>query len=188
MENLINLEKQIKSYAPELYTKIVTDAKFKKAFLLVLKNKKNNHIMLFDGKTGMNQFAEIAYSKPSKTSNVSIFEVTEACQNQGYGRFLFELMTAHLDKLGATSIYGEANPTNTISGVSCNAKNSFEAEKSALISIYEKLGCTFKNGNHFSKTWQAGKVFSISNPTIQQIANEMAEKTTSSFEGAGFEK
>ena len=59
MEKLNYLIKQIKKYNPEALCVIVDDQSFKEPFLLVSTNSIKQKIMLFDGNTDLEQFAEI---------------------------------------------------------------------------------------------------------------------------------
>ena len=60
------------------------------------------------------------------------FFVDEECQQQGYGKFLFNLACAHADVLGATHLAGSAHPTDPIKGVS-NNEDSFDKEQQKIV-------------------------------------------------------
>lgn len=175
MEKLNNLIKQIKKYNPDALCVIVNDKQFSAPFLLVSTNNIKQKIMLFDGNAELDQFAEISYSRPSKGMVLASFFVDEEYQQQGFGKFLFNLACAHADILGANHLAGSAHPTDPIKGVS-NNEDSFDAEQQTIIEIYKKLGCTFEEGStFFEQNWTNGDKIKNANSLTQELAYKIAE-------------
>lgn len=175
MEKLNNLIKQIKKYNPDALCIVVDDKQFNEPFLLVSTNSMKQKIMLFDGNSDLDQFAEISYSRPTKGMVLASFFVDEECQQQGYGKFLFNLACTHADVLGATHLAGSAHPTDPIKGVS-NNEDSFEKEQQTIIEIYKKLGCSFENDStFFEQHWTNGDKLKNASPLIQELAYKIAE-------------
>ena len=88
MEKLNNLIKQIKKYNPDALCIVVDDKQFNEPFLLVSTNSMKQKIMLFDGNSDLDQFAEISYSRPTKGMVLASFFVDEEYQQQGFGAWL----------------------------------------------------------------------------------------------------
>lgn len=175
MEKLNNLIKQIKKYNPDALCIIVDDKQFNEPFLLVSTNNIKQKIMLFDGNTDLEQFAEISYSRPTKGMILATFIVDEEHQQQGYGKFLFNLACAHADVLGGHHLAGTAHPTDPIKGVS-GTDASFDEEQKTIIEIYKKLGCTFEDGStYFEQHWNNGDKIKNANSLTQELAYKIAE-------------
>ena len=182
MEKFNKLKQEIKSYNPVALCVEVNDKSFKKPFLMVSTNNMKQKIMLFDGNNDLNRFAEISYSRPGKGMVLATFEVDEAHQQQGFGKFLFELATAHADILGCTHLAGSAHPTAPIKGITRSAERiydeeRFKQEQDTLVQIYQKLGCTFTSDNDtfFEQHWQSGDKIKNASPLIHELAYQIAE-------------
>lgn len=178
MENKLDrIENELKKFNPNLISLKVQNKKLNKPLLLVASKTSKNKIMLFEESMGSNQIAEISYSKNGNSMFISSFEVNENFQQNGLGRFLFDLASAHLDLLGVTKLYGEANPTNNIKGTSSNENVTFEEEQAKIIEIYKKLGCKFPNSdNRFTQEWESGKKIEKADATIESLAYKLAER------------
>ena len=95
---------------------------------------------------------------------------------------MFQFALAHSDLLGATYLYGHADPIDEIKGVS---KYGYKAELMALIEIYKKLGCDFKKISYdeytdkdtrkFEQTWEKGDKYNSANKNIQKLATAVVE-------------
>ena len=182
MERFNKLKQEIKQYNPDTLCIVVDDEKFKTPFMLVSTNNMKQKIMLFDGNNGLNRFAEISYSRPKKGIVLATFEVDENHQQQGFGRFLFNLATSHADILGSTYLTGTAHPTATIKGVSKPTNSAldeeaFNKEQETINEIYKKLGCTFDNENNtfFEQHWKSGDKIKNASPLVQDLAYQIAE-------------
>ena len=176
MEKLNYLIKQIKKYNPDALCVVVDDKSFKEPFLLVSTNNIKQKIMLFDGNTDLEQFAEISYSRPTKGMILATFEVDEEHQQQGFGRFLFNLACAQADILGCHHLAGTAHPTAPIKGVSSEEHDIFEQEQQVIIDIYKKLDCTFADDStFFEQHWTNGDKIKNANPLTQELAYKIAE-------------
>ena len=176
MNNFEKMIKEIKSYNSDAVCVVVDDQQFDKKFLLVSTSGIKHKIMLFDGKHGLNEFAEITYSRPIKGIVLASFKVDENNQQKGYGRFLFELATTHADVLGCTHLAGTANPIAPIKDISHQNENHFEQEQNTLIEIYKKLGCQFSGeDNFFQQRWTSGDKIKNASPLVLELAQKMAE-------------
>jgi hypothetical protein len=182
MEKFNKLKQEIKQYNPDALCIVVDDEKFSTPFMLVSTNNMKQKIMLFDGNNGLNRFAEISYSKPQKGIILATFEVDENYQQQGFGKFLFNLASTHADVLGSTYHAGTAHPTAPIKGVSKPSDHifddeTFDKEQKTINSIYQKLGCTFENENDtfFEQHWKSGDKIKNASPLVQDLAYQIAE-------------
>lgn len=176
MNKFDKIIKQIKQYNDKALCIVVEDKQFDQPFLLVSTSGMKQKIMLFDGEHGLDEFAEISYSRPTKGIVLSSFKVNENMQQQGYGRFLFELATTHADVMGGTHLAGTANPIAPIKDVSALDRSNFEQEQQTLITIYKKLGCEFvENDNFFKQTWNNGDKIKKASPVILELAYKIAE-------------
>lgn len=180
--SLLDIEKSIKNYNPNVITKIIGFEKLNKSVLFVYSRGASNKVQLFDDVNGLNEIGMIGYSRTDNTF-ISALEVKKHYQGNGVGRFLFEFALAHVDILGVTSAHGEIMPTNDIKGVKLKGIGSHTAHKLKLVEIYKKLGCTIDDiaiaddgYPSFTITWKKGERFNNSNIKIQDLVAEVVEK------------
>ena len=84
--------------------------------------------MVFDEQNGLNEIGSIIFTINGRGVYLSKFVVDETFQQNGIGSFMFNFAMAYGDKIGRTCIYGEANPTDPIKGVSDQSKQNFQKE------------------------------------------------------------
>lgn len=156
----------------------IENIKLNKTLIVAIKKGSRGRIMIFAGKYGMNDIASMDYTINSKGVYVSTFVVSEEMQQNGIGRFMWNLAMAHGDSYGKTCIYGEANPTDPIRGVSGEDGVTFEQEKEKIMEIYSKLGCSFDDES-FRRTWKAGEILKDSGEDIISLVNRINEEEQS---------
>ena len=178
---LLDIEKSIKNYNPNVFTRIIDFEKLNKSVLFVYSRGASNKVQLFDDVNGLNEIGMIGYSRTDNTF-ISALEVKKHYQGNGVGRFLFEFALAHVDMLGVTSAHGEIMPTNDIKGVKPKGKGSHTAHKLKLVEIYKKLGCAIDDiamddgYPSFTITWEKGERFNNTSIQIQELVTEVVEK------------
>lgn len=176
MKNFEELIKTIKQYVPDAICEKITLAYFKDPLLLVAIKGTKQKISIYSSINSVHEIANISYTNNKRVMHLSSFEVEEEHQQKGIGRFLFELATAHVDITGAFYLYGQANPTNNIKGISDSGGDTFKREQKALVRIYERLGCIFKDDNNFEQSWINGdKIKKIDKQTLE-IAQKIASQ------------
>lgn len=149
MKNFKNeIIEQINCITPDQTAIEFQNKNFDRSFLLMAIKGFRYRLLIFDETSDMTQIAELLYSVRGNKIYISSFEVNENYQQNGLGRMLFEIAMTHGDILGATRIYGDADPINNIKGVSDNENATFEDEQQAIFTIYQKLGCTINPETH----------------------------------------
>ena len=127
---LYDIETAIKRHFKDVYTEVIKFKKIDRPLLFVIRKKHDRILKLFDETKGLNEIAVIRYSITKDRVFVSTFEVNKDYQQKGIGKFMFQFALAHSDLLGATYLYGHADPIDEIKGVS---KYGYKAELMALI-------------------------------------------------------
>lgn len=155
--------------------KQIENIKLNKSLLVAIKKGARGKIMVFAARHGMEEVASMGYTINSKGVYLSKFVVSEELQQCGIGRFMWNLAMAHGDALGKTCIYGEANPTDPIQGVSSEEGVTFKQEQDKIREIYKKLGCTI-NGESFIRTWKEGEILKVSNEDIKSLVDKIIEE------------
>lgn len=176
MEKFNELIKVIQQYMPSAICEIITLDNFDKPLLVVAIKGSKHKIMVYDSPDISKEIAQISYTNMGGDMHISSFEVNEQHQQKGLGKFLFNLASTHADITGTTRLYGQANPTNAIKGVSNVEGKSFRHEQLAVVLVYKSLGCTFKADNNFEQIWKSGEKIEKSNNLIQNLAYKIAEQ------------
>lgn len=177
MERFNELIKTIKQYMPSAICECVNLKNFDKPLLVVAIKGSKHKIMIYDSPDIAKEIAEISYSNNKKDMFLSTFEVNEQYQQKGLGRFLFNLAVAHVDSTGTSRLYGQANPTNNIKGVSNVEGKTFNHEKQAIIEVYKKLGCHVGFDGNFEQTWKPGEKIKNANELIIYLAQKISSQS-----------
>ena len=153
----------------------IESIKLNEPIIVAIKNDSRGKIMIFSEKYGMDCIASISYAINNVGVYVSTFVVIEEMQQKGIGRLMWDLAMAHGDSLGKTCIYGEANPTDPIYGVSGEEGVNFKQEQEKIREIYGKLGCKL-DGKNFIRTWRQGEILKSSNKDVISLINKINKK------------
>ncbi len=174
--NLNEFFEHLESVLPDQTTIVFKNHKLNQTFVLMAIKGSHNKIMILDPSDDMSDIATLLYTARGHKTFISSFEVNENYQQCGLGRLLFEIALTHSDILGITTVYGDADPINNIKGVSGEPGISFEDERTAIKTIYQKLGCKIKNDDRFYQDWKKGEKIKQACPLVLKTAYLLAEK------------
>lgn len=152
-----SVKESIRKYLPKAVMSEVFIEKLGKPLLFVCSKPTIRVLKVYDGLSGLNEVAEIRYNIRKDSVYISSFKVNEEYQHLGIGRMIFEFAMAQADAMGVTSLYGTADPTDPIKGVSSDDEDSYDREVEVLKSIYKKLGCSFFDDKNFVQKWDRGE-------------------------------
>ena len=158
-------------------TMMVENKKLGKNLLVAMKKQPKGKIMLFDATRGFDEVATILYNINAKGVYVSEFMVNVEYQQCGLGKYIFCLAMAHGDARGKTQVYGEANPTDPIKGVSENG--NYETEARTICEIYKKLGCIIEDGDKFKQEWKQGEILNMLGEEERKLIDMVNEDQSS---------
>ena len=176
-KNLNEFIEHIESVSPDQTSVLFKNHKLNQCFLIMSIKGSHNKIMILNPEDDFCDIATILYAIRGNKTYIASIEVNEDYQQNGFGRLLFEIALAHTDLCGLTLAYGDVDPINSIKGVSNVEGTTYEDEKTALIAIYQKLGCTYnETTNRFHQKWKSGEKIKHANPLVLKIANILAEK------------
>lgn len=177
-EKIVNT---IKGFTNDFVAQQFYHKKLDQNLLCVFLGGGQSSILIYSTKNGFNHIAEIRYRASGNSMFVSAFECDSNFQQNGLGRFLLDMAMAHADLKGCVTMYGVANPTNEIKGVSGEGV-LLEDEKQALYKIYKKLGCSLENivvNNQptndimFKQCWVSGQKLSNLNASQQSFIKQI---------------
>ena len=175
MKNEISLQEIAKTIGIYGYvTQQIENSKLNKTLLIAVKKGSKSNVLVFEEENGLNEIGSATFTINGRGVYLSKFVVNENFQQNGIGRLMFNLAMACGDKMGRTCIYGEANPTDPIKGVSNQENNTFLKEQEKIRELYECLGCQL-NGENFVRNWQSGKILKQSDKQVISLVNKIFE-------------